>query len=52
MKVEHFGTKKPVWLHQKLHNYIFAMNMVALTGLAASESIEKKTKLRKKEHKY
>jgi len=52
MKIEHFGAKKPAGIHQEFHAHIFAMNMVALTGLAAAEQVGKKTKHRKREYKY
>lgn len=52
MKLEHFGCRKPEGIYQEFHAHIFVMNMVALTGLAAVEHIEKKTKHRKREYQY
>jgi len=52
MKIEHFGCRKPEGIYQEFHAHILVMNMVALTGLAASEQIEKKTKHRKLVYKY
>lgn len=52
MKLEHFGCRKPEGIYQEFHTHILVMNMVALTGLAAAEQIEEKTKRRKREYKY
>lgn len=52
MKLGHFGSRKPGGIYQEFHAHIFVMNLVALTGLAAVEQIEKKTEHRKRDYKY
>lgn len=52
MKLEHFGCRRPQGVFQEFYAHILVMNMVALTGLAAAQQIEKKTKHRKRKYKY
>lgn len=52
MKLEHFGCRKPEGVFQEFHAHILVTNMVALTGLAAAQQVEKKAKHRKRKYKY
>ncbi|SHN23285.1 Transposase DDE domain-containing protein [Cyclobacterium lianum] len=52
IKVEQFGCRKPVGIYQEFYAHILAMNMVALTGMAAGKEIKKKNAKRKLTYKY
>jgi hypothetical protein len=52
IKVEQFGCRKPEGIYQEFYAHILAMNMVALTGMAAAKEIKKKIAKRKLTYKY
>lgn len=52
IKVEQFGCRKPEGIYQEFYAHILAMNMVALTGMAAVKEIKKKVAKRKLTYKY
>lgn len=52
MKIEQFGCKKAQGVFQEFYAHIFYLNMISLTGLAASDIIQQKTAHRKWSYKY
>ena len=52
MKIEQFGCKKTEGVFQEFYAHIFCMNMVALAGNIANETIQMKTRHRKWKYKY
>jgi hypothetical protein len=47
MKLEQFGSRKPEGIHQEFEAHIFMMNLVALLGITAQDTIEKNTDKRR-----
>jgi Transposase DDE domain len=52
MKLEHFGCKKMEGIYQGFYAHIFMLNIVALFGNEAQQSIDVKVKDRKHNYKY
>ncbi len=52
MKLEHFGCKKMEGIYQEFYAHIFMLNVVAILGNEAQQSIDVKVKERKHKYKY
>ena len=52
MKLEHFGCKKMEGIYQEFYAHIFMLNIVAVLGNEAQQSIDVKVKERKHTYKY
>ncbi len=52
MKLEHFGCRKMEGIYQEFYAHIFMMNIVAILGNEAQQSIDVKVKDRKRKYKY
>jgi hypothetical protein len=52
MKLEHFGCRKMEGIYQEFYAHIFMMNVVAIMGNEAQQSIDVKVKERKRKYKY
>ena len=52
MKLEHFGCKKMEGIYQEFYAHIFMLNIVALIGNEAQQSIDVNLKDRKHKYKY
>ncbi|MEO7486670.1 MAG: IS4 family transposase [Ferruginibacter sp.] len=52
MKLEHFGCKKIEGIYQEFYAHIFMLNVVAIMGNEAQQSIDVKVKERKHKYKY
>ncbi len=52
MKIEQFGCKKAAGIFQEFYAHIFCMNLVAITGLLASRTIDQRISNRKWKYKY
>jgi hypothetical protein len=52
MKLEHFGSRKPEGIFQEFEAHLFMMNMVALVGNVAQETVRDKCNGRLLSYKY
>jgi hypothetical protein len=52
LKIEYFGCKKPEGIYQEFYAHIFFMNLIAITGQIAQNTIEHKTKKCHLTYKY